>query len=260
MGAQELGRVARQVGDHPIVEAGARIGYAVNGLLHLMIAWLAVALALHIKAGSADQSGALGAYAATGLGKVLLWGFVAGFGLLAVWQLAEIFLVAKSSAKVKAAAKAIVYLTVAGSAGAFAVGRTSRGEQQADDFTAALMRAPGGPALVIAVGLLVLGIGGYHVFKGATKRFLRDLRGKPAQAVVVAGQTGYMAKGIALLAVGGLFCAAGFTHQATKAGGLDSGLRSLLEIPFGPVIVFAVGVGFACYAVYSFARARYAKV
>lgn len=260
MGAQELSRVARRIGDHPIVEAGARIGYAVNGLLHLMIAWLAVALALHVKAGSADQSGALGAYAATGLGKVLLWGFVAGFGLLAVWQLAEIFLASEGSARTKAAAKAIVYLAVAGSAAAFAVGRSSRGEQQADDFTAALMGAPGGPILVIGVGLLILGVGGYHVFKGATKRFLRDLRQQPASSVVVAGQTGYVAKGIALLAVGGLFCVAGFTHQAAKAGGLDSGLRSLLTFPFGPVIVFAVGIGFACYAVYSFARAWYAKV
>jgi isoaspartyl peptidase/L-asparaginase-like protein (Ntn-hydrolase superfamily) len=35
-----LTRAAGEVTDHPVVDAGARVGYAVNGVLHLLIAWL----------------------------------------------------------------------------------------------------------------------------------------------------------------------------------------------------------------------------
>ena len=42
---------AAQAGDHPIVEWGARLGYAASGVLHLVLAWLIVQIAI----GSADQ-------------------------------------------------------------------------------------------------------------------------------------------------------------------------------------------------------------
>ena len=51
----------------PAVEKGARLGYAASGLLHLLLGWLALQLVLG-HAATADQTGALAALAATGLG------------------------------------------------------------------------------------------------------------------------------------------------------------------------------------------------
>ena len=36
---------ARQAGDHPALEMAARVGYAVSGLRHLLIGWLALQVA-----------------------------------------------------------------------------------------------------------------------------------------------------------------------------------------------------------------------
>ncbi len=74
------------------------------------------------------------------------------------------------------------------------------------------------------------------------------------------GRLGYVAKGVALGIVGVLFLVAAATHDPGKAGGLDAALRALLGVPAGGVFVSLVALGFACFGVYSFARARYAKV
>ena len=50
---------ARDVGDHPVVEKGARLGFAVSGLIHLLIGWLALKIAWGLGGSSADKSGAL---------------------------------------------------------------------------------------------------------------------------------------------------------------------------------------------------------
>ncbi|MDY3127764.1 MAG: DUF1206 domain-containing protein [Corynebacterium sp.] len=53
---------------------------------------------------------------------------------------------------------------------------------------------------------------------------------------------------------------AGWNSNPEQAGGLDEALRTLGEQPFGQVLLGIVALGFALYGVYSFGRARYAKM
>jgi hypothetical protein len=76
----------------------------------------------------------------------------------------------------------------------------------------------------------------------------------------VAGRIGYIGKGIALVAVGVLFIVAAVQHRAGKATGLDGALKSLRDLPAGTAILIGIAIGLAAYGVYSFARARYARV
>ena len=89
MDTYDVKRVATRASDHPALEAAARAGYAVSGLLHLLIGWIALQVAFGTVSKSADQSGALSALSANGLGKLLLWVAVAGFLGLALWQVAD---------------------------------------------------------------------------------------------------------------------------------------------------------------------------
>jgi hypothetical protein len=57
--------------------------------------------------------------------------------------------------------------------------------------------------------------------------------------------------------VGGLFVAAAYTHHAKKSGGLDQALHTVLQQPFGPVLLILIGAGIACYGLFCFARARH---
>lgn len=253
-----LSRAAGELSDHPVVEAGARAGYAVNGLLHLLIAWLALQVAFGRSAAEADPSGAMGVVAGTPVGRVVLVAVVAAFVLLAVWQFAESFR-GKTSARVKAVAKALTYLALAGAAVSILMGSGSSGTDQAKDLTANIMNLPMGVVLVAALGALVVGVAGYHIHKGWTEKFRNDLEGTPSTLVVNAGRVGYIAKGIALLAVGGGLVTAAVQHQPSESRGLDGALHDLVKLPLGQGLVAVIAVGFAAYALYSFSRARNAR-
>jgi len=249
---------ARRANDSPVIENGARLGYVASGVLHLALGWLALRLALGHPA-TADQTGALAALARTGAGRVLLWVLLAGFVLLGLWQVIEA--VARyGRRRVKPAAKAVAYLALAWTAFQVLRGSSASGDQQSTQTAATLMTHPAGRLLVGAIGLVIAGVGVYHVMKGWRARFLADLRESPGRWVVRAGRVGYVAKGVALLLVGGLFVSAAVTADPSQAKGLDGALRTLLELPLGRVLLAAIALGLAAYGVYSFARARYARV
>ena len=142
----------------------------------------------------------------------------------------------------------------------FATGGRTSSNKQTKDFTRTLMDAPAGQLLVGLVGVGILGIAGYHVYKGWREKFLEDLQEHPGRWVVIVAKVGYILKGVALAAVGVLFITAAIQHRAGKATGLDGALQSLRDLPAGTVILLVIALGLLAYGVYSFARARYARV
>ena len=257
----DLMAASRRAGDHPALETAARVGYAVNGLLHVVIGVIALRLAFGSKGTSADQSGALGALADNGLGLVLLWVAVVAWLGLALWQVTEAVSGGwEVSDRVKAASKAVVYLVLSWTAFKFASGHGSSSKSQSTDFTRSLMKQPAGQWLVAIVGLVIVGVGVYHVVKGWKKKFITDLESYPGQWIVKAGRVGYIAKGIALAIVGGLFVLAAVRHKPSEARGLDGALHNLLGAPGGEVLLALVAIGLIAFGVYSFGRARHADV
>ena len=257
----DVRQAADRANDSAVVEWGARLGYAANGLIHLLIAWIAAQVALGSGGGqNADQSGALATLAKESYGQVLLWVAVAAFTLLVVWEITEAVLRHETGDRVKAAAKAVAYGALGWTAFTFASGGHSSSSKTTKDFTATLMNAPGGQLLVGAVGAGIVAIGGYHVYKGWTKKFMEDLKEHPGRFATVAGRVGYIAKGVALGVVGFLFVVAAVQHRSGKATGLDGALRTLRDAPAGTVLLLLVALGIAAFGVYSFTRARYARV
>jgi Domain of Unknown Function (DUF1206) len=252
-------RAAASTGDHPVVEWGARLGYGASGVLHLLLAYLTAQIALG-GGEQASQSGALGTLAEEPVGQVLLWVIAAGFTLLALWQLTELVTRHEAFDKAKAGGKLVVYIALAWTAFTFASGGSTSSNEQTKEFTVTLMEAPAGRVLVGLVGVAIIGIAAYHVYKGLRERFLEDLQEHPGRWVVITAKVGYVGKGIALAAVGILFITAAIQQRAGKSTGLDGALRSMGDLPAGTVILLGIALGLAAYGVYSFARARYARV
>jgi hypothetical protein len=242
------------------------VGYAVSGVLHLLIGWIALQVAWSASAKSADQSGALQTVAGNIPGRLTLWVAVLAFLALALWQFAGALALrtggesSKWADKVKGLAKAVVSLVLAWTSLSFAKGQPSSSKAQSADFTATMLQHTGGRLLVAVIGMVVIGVGGYHMVKGWTKKFLQDLSGNPGILATRAGVVGYIAKGIALAVVGALFVIAAVQNSSSKATGLDGALRSLRQQPFGPWLLTAVALGIASFGLYCFARARHARV
>jgi hypothetical protein len=247
----------------------ARLGFAANGLLHLLIAGIAIAIALGAGRDSADQSGALSQIAATPGGLFVLWVVVVGLSALGLWLALGAFLLTGPDPKrvwthrLVEISKAVVYLALAVTAAVFAAGGSTSSSGSAQDASATLLTAPGGVILLLAGGVVLLGIGAYFVRKGALKKFTSDLAvptGPTGRAIVALGIVGYIAKGIVLGVVAILIVLAALTVDPSKSTGLDGALKALAALPFGGLILGGIGVGLVMYGLYCFARAWRARL
>lgn len=262
--ARSAQRTADDVGSSPVVTALARVGFVVVGLLHALIAGIALQVAWGSSGDEqADQSGALAAIAGQPFGKALLWVVVVGSAMLTIWYLTELVAPRQEiTDRVKAVAKAGIYAAIAWSAARFATGGASRGssEEQTQDFTQRLMSVPAGQWLVIAIGLVVVGVGILYARKGITTGFREDLEEDPGEAACWVGRVGYVAKGVALALVGVFFLVAAWRQEAEEAQGLDGALKSLKGQPYGPYLLTLVALGLVAFALYCLIRARHARL
>ncbi|RLV50208.1 DUF1206 domain-containing protein [Nocardioides mangrovicus] len=263
-----LGLGSKQVRSDDAVDAVARVGLSAYGVVHLLVAVLAVRLALGNGGGSASQKGALAELARQPFGLVMVWAVSVGLFCLALWraeQAAVGYADADGAERVRkratAALKAVIYVALGVSGIKIALGSGSSGKGS-DGWTAQLMDLPGGQVLVVLVGLAVVGAGGYLAYLGITgeakdKLDAEGRSGDTGRAFVVFGTVGYVAKGVSIALVGGLFVYAGVTHDPDKSGGLDQALHTVLREPFGVVLLLLIAAGLACYGVFCLARARH---
>jgi len=264
----DVSRAARKAGDSRPLQWLARAGFAASGLLHLMLGYLAIQVAVQ-HSGQSDQSGALAQVASLPAGVVLLWLMTIGFFALALSLLAEAVVGVGSSSKKRwvrslvPLGKAIAYIALGFTALTFAQGGSADASSSTASASADLLRMPGGQLLLGLVGALAFGVGVFLVVKGVRRKFEEDIvvpSGAAERPVVILGIVGYVAKGIAIAVVGILFVVAAVKVDASEATGLDGALKSLAELPFGVAILITVGVGLIAYGVYSFARARLARL
>jgi len=266
---------AQEAGNSDTLENLARVGLIAYGAVHLLVAWLAIQLAWFGGGGkSADQSGAMSTVADSPVGKPLLWVIAVGLIALAAWQAAEVFrwrsgwsasgktrtkAIRKSASSV---IKAVIYAALAVLAIKYATGGGTSSSQKQQDTTATVLGWPGGQFLVGIAGLVLIGSGVWHVRKGLKKTFLKQIdtsKASPSALRLVArlGQVGFPGKGVALALVGALLVYAAVTFDPSKAKGLDGALHTVLELPFGKILLTLVALGIAAFGAFLFVRARY---
>jgi hypothetical protein len=261
--------------DNQWFEKAARAGFAVSGVLHLLIAYIVLRLALGgpSPSGNADQSGALATLGSQTGGAVMLWVAAVGLVALGLWRLAETVLGSHPGEasgrqsgdngavkRVKAFALAVVYFAMAVSAARFAMGSGKSSGQRNAGTSAQLMQSGWGRILLIVIGLVIIGVGGYHVYKGVSKRFEKDLKVSPGRGITALGVGGYAAKGLVFVGAGVLVLVATLRFDPSKATGIDGAVKALGEAPFGKFLLILAALGIAAFGAYSFVRARYARM
>jgi len=254
----------------------ARLGYAAKGVVYLIIGGLAVKLAIGHGGAATDQKGALQTIAEQPFGKFLL--IVVGIGLIAfaLWSFIQaIFDTEGKGRKAKGIAGRIGYAAIGvgyavTAIGAFSLvsGSGSGGQgstTRTQDVTAGLLKLPFGVALVVLIGLVVLGVALYLYSKAYTGKFQQrlDMGGVSANVrklLVFLGRFGYGALGVVFTIVGIFLIVAAVQFNPHQAKGLDTALTELLHLPFGPLLLGIVALGLFAYGVYSFVEARYRRL
>jgi hypothetical protein len=121
----------------------------------------------------------------------------------------------------------------------------------------------GGRLLVALVGLAVVVIGLVMAYEGWTAKFMRYFK---ADSVAVRrtakrlGRIGTIGRGAVFVLVGVLVIAAAWSTSPSKAGGIDTAIRTLRNEPFGGAIVVIAGLALVTFGIYGLFEARYRRV
>jgi len=265
--AEGAGRDAQ---DSEWLDHAARAGLVAYAVVYLMVGWLAVQLALGDREGKPSSSGAMHELAQQPFGGVLIWIVTIGMFLLVLWKVLDAAFGhrdeqdagKRTRARLASVGKAVVYAVIGFSGLKVAMGSSGSSGKGQKSWTASLMELPAGQLLVGLVGLAIIGYGAYQGYQAWTEDFADKIdaegrSGTTGTAYIAFGKAGYTARGVAFAVVGGLVGYGAATHDASRSGGLDQALYEVLDQPFGPVLLCVLGVGLACYGVFTLARARH---
>ena len=269
--ARKTGREAKRVADSRWFEATARAGFVGSGVVHLLIGYLAILLGSGSgsSGGETDQSGALQQIAAVPGGVVLLWLVAVATAALTIRLVVEAVVGGRTDSarawgnRLKNIGKAVVYGIIAYSAASYAVGAGKSSSGSSRSAAAKALATPGGVFLLLLVAAVAIAIGIGLVVIGCRRTFWKQLvrpRQPLERVVTVLGVVGYVLKGLAVVIVGVLIAVAGFRSDPDQATGLDGAFDALRSMPGGVFVLVAIGIGFLAFGVYSFFRARYARL
>lgn len=218
--ADTADKAGAKVQQNPAYRVLVTVGLICFGIVHLLIAWLALQVAFGGK-GDASQQGAIQELARQPFGNILL--LVVGVGLLTLtlWQLIEaatghtLYDDRKRTLKrLSSAGRPIAYAALAVTALRFALTQRGSSGNGGEKATSTLLGLPGGVVLVVILGLIVLAVGISQIAKGVRQSFTDDLEG---------------------------------------------GLPRWARTPFGQVLLTLVALGFAAFGLFCFVWSRHPK-
>ncbi len=239
----------------PWVEALGRVGHAAHGGVYATVGLLAAQAALGIGGAATDPEGVLVWILEASFGQLLLGVMAAGLIGYAVWRFVQAIRDTEAKgtkpggllARAGFAGSGIVYLSLALSALQLTLGVRGAAEHDvAQEWTARLLNASFGQALVLVGGLVVLGVAAGQAYCAYRAEFRRNLTGNDMppslQSFLVGlGRFGYAARAVVFLIVGVFLILAGLAGDPGQARGFGGALTILADQPFGPWLLLDRG-------------------
>jgi len=263
-------RAGQKAAYSPLMEALARWGYGVRGLIYIMMGVLALNLAMGKNGVPADQQGAIAAFGRQPAGMALLWVILIGLISYSLWGVIRAVLdllqkghdlkglIARGGFLFSAASYALLILPTYGYISG--AGSTSQSGAATQKFMSSIMTTPWGKWAIGLIGLAVIAGGLQQIYEGFNSTF--DKQFQPytmtAQEVKWAtqlGRFGTATRGFIFAIVGGLLCMAAYQANASQPVGIDSALATLLRQPYGIWLLGVVAIGLMAFGVYSMASA-----
>lgn len=261
-------RTAREAA--PWVQRLARLGYAAQGIVYVIIGGIAAHAAFTPAEPVQGPQGAMGTILEQPFGKVLLGIVALGLAGYVLWRTVQAVMdpehtgggAKRAVMRAGYAISALGYAALTLAAVRMVRGTGGGQGNQQQQATATLMDKPFGRWAVGLVGLGVAAYGAYQLvkaFKSDLDKRL-NLEGSAVatrRRVVALGRAGMAARGVVFCIVGWLVIQAARTYDPGKAQGLQGALSTLRQAAYGPYLLPAVALGLIAYGVFQLVKARY---
>jgi len=156
-----------------------------------------------------------------------------------------------------ATVRGLFYLGLAYVPAAYLAGDHKVGsEQQQHQTTGRLLGFVGGQELVVALGLVVIGVCGWQIYSACANDPVDHMKlaGKPdwlGRIIRVTAAIGIVARARTILPVGVFLVVAAVQFDPNHAKGLEGELSSLAVHPWDRVLLVVVATGLAVFAVFA---------
>jgi hypothetical protein len=265
-GLRRLVRGGRSDAPGDVVDTLGRIGLVGYGVVHLLVAWLALAVAFGVPDAPPDAGGAIATVARSPGGTLLLGLVAVGLVAFALWQLSAAavgFRWVHGGERFRKRSGAVAKALATGGLAVLIVdalvGRDSGNATTAQSLAAGLLALPAGRVLLGAVAGVILALAATMTYTGVRRTFMGDLDvrrlGQARRLVEALGVAGHLARALAVAVVGLLAGAAALFADPNRAGGLDSALRALGSTGLGAGLLVVVAVGFGAFGLFCIADA-----
>ena len=272
-----------QVADHthdamrqasPWLERFGRFGYAAKGVVYGLIGALAVQVAFGVGGQTTDSQGALQRIAQAPFGQVMLVAVGVGLVGYVLWRIIQAIMDTENKGTdAKGIAtrggyfiSGLIYAGLALSAFQIAFGSGGGGAgSSSQGRTAQLMAQPFGQWLVGIVGVIVVGVSLYELYRAYSAKFreklkLQEMSRTEEMWATRLGRLGYAAHGLALGIIGAFLVVAAIQAQPQEARGLGGALSTLAQQPWGSWLLGIVALGLVAYGIFMLVLARYGRM
>lgn len=257
------------------IEWLSRFGYAVRGVLYIVIGILAGQVAIGRGGETTGKTGAIAAIGNQPFGTVLLVLVIIGLAGYSLWGFVRALLDPfKRGTDPKGLLQRAGYLVSALVYGALIFPtvqfllRPGNKQQPSGnstaDFSASLLSQPWGKWLLLIIGVIALCGGLGQLWMAFSADFQKDLKfhemSEDSKALARrVGRAGHAARGVVFAMIGFFIAKAAWDADPNQAKGLDGALQTLAQQPYGPFLLGAVALGLIAFGVYSVLCARWIK-
>jgi uncharacterized protein DUF1206 len=243
------------------MEGLARVGLVAKGVSYVLVGVLAIGVAAGVGGDTTSRQGALHQLAGNTFGKVVLVLLVAGFAAYALWRVAQAIHDDEWGKRLGYLGRAAIYVALTYSAARIVAGAGggSSQNQKTHKATGVVLSWPAGRELVIAGGLVAIGVGVWNLYRGITRKFEEKWRDH-SEAGTLVGVVGHVARFVVFALIGIFAIKAAADYDPQKAVGLDGALQKLAHASYGSVLLGLTAAGLVAYGLYCFVDARYRDV
>lgn len=267
-GAQEARQEVK-----PWMKPFTRLGYMADGVVYVVIGYLALQAALGPQDPSIQREEALREILIQPLGQFLL--IVVAVGLLG-YAGGHFLMATRSQAKedqegmrswVNRGAhilNGLFHISLALAAAELVFGFGGGSDRGPDDWTALVMQQPWGRWAVGLVGLGIVGFAIYEAYKAYTANFrevlaLSEMSEAEERWITWAGRVGYTVRSIVYGIIAFFLIQAALQYDPDEAGGLGQALAAVASQSYGPWMLGTVAVGLIAFGIYVIFLGRYRK-
>jgi hypothetical protein len=274
-----LPRWPKAIADHvppvaTLLEWAARVGYGARGFVYFSVGAVALFAALDVRSDAEGSGGVIGMLADQPFGR--LWLVLLGLGLWAfvLWRMLQAVFDADREGR---APKALMLRAGQAASGLFygalavtvfevldEIGSRGSGDDAAEnqEKAARLLDLPLGDWLLIAAGLVILGVGVGNIWKGVRADFGEALAcsEKMCRRVSPLARAGYIARGAAYLPLAVFVILAGVHARASEVTSFGASLDALEARPGGSWILAITALGLMAFGAFAFVEARFRRI